>query len=270
MRETDINYRQRNLPIHPPTRVVIVGVGGVGCWVAFDLALVGCQNIVLVDGDTIEKNNLNRTMFKYSQVGENKALAMSELILERRPECNVEVYPCFWERIPSNIRDDLIKSEVYDCRDATDPLDKWTVPITGGYNGLHGTLHVKPDMSTIFGDDENVRYTETPSYFGMPQLIGMLITNYVCVERIETNYPNNLIVDIDAKKLISYFRNQAIQQNTNTQSCKPVKKPNGLEQLFRDFDEDFSEQFLVREEHTEDDGEVFEIPAREVFDSNES
>jgi hypothetical protein len=195
------------------------------------------------------------------------------------------------EQLPSNVRDTLSQFEIFDCRDATDPLGKWDVPITGGYNGLRGTIHVEPKMDIVFGDDENIRYTETPSYFGVPQLIGMIITNYVCIERHHHTYENK-VLDIDASKLIEVF--ELYNQKLNASSCKiqinAADKErvyhhgniSGLNELFGvpeeddgdedDGDEDDGDRYAnsVFGETSEGRGEVFDNTPREIFSTSQS
>ena len=57
----------------------IIGCGGVGSWLAPALCmLVKPENVTLVDGDHLEKKNMNRQLFDDSQMGENKAEALAE------------------------------------------------------------------------------------------------------------------------------------------------------------------------------------------------
>jgi hypothetical protein len=57
----------------------IIGCGGVGSWLAPSLCLLRSpQEIILVDGDTLEQKNLNRQLFTPEQVGSNKAEALAE------------------------------------------------------------------------------------------------------------------------------------------------------------------------------------------------
>jgi molybdopterin/thiamine biosynthesis adenylyltransferase len=61
----------------------IVGCGGVGSWLAPSLCLLRNPNeIILVDGDSLEPKNLNRQLFEGDDIGKNKADALS-----RRYEC---------------------------------------------------------------------------------------------------------------------------------------------------------------------------------------
>lgn len=57
----------------------IIGAGGVGSWLAPSLCmLIGRENVVLIDGDTLEKKNLNRQLFTEQDIGRNKAEALAE------------------------------------------------------------------------------------------------------------------------------------------------------------------------------------------------
>lgn len=60
----------------------VIGCGGVGSWaVPALIRLVGrrAQEITLVDGDRLEKSNLDRQLFTEEQVGMNKAEALCRL-----------------------------------------------------------------------------------------------------------------------------------------------------------------------------------------------
>jgi ThiF family len=61
------------------SNIYIIGVGGVGSWLAPALSLLASpEQITLIDGDALEQKNLNRQLFDEVQVGLNKALALSE------------------------------------------------------------------------------------------------------------------------------------------------------------------------------------------------
>lgn len=63
----------------------IVGCGGVGFWLAIMLAMQGQQNFVLIDGQKIERTNLNRLPVPPSWLGINKAIALRRVIRNMRP-----------------------------------------------------------------------------------------------------------------------------------------------------------------------------------------
>jgi hypothetical protein len=59
--------------------IYIIGVGGVGSWLAPTMCLLaGKDNVTLVDGDKLEKKNLNRQLFTEKEIGQNKAFALAE------------------------------------------------------------------------------------------------------------------------------------------------------------------------------------------------
>ena len=165
--------RQQSLKLDIPNSVAVVGVGGVGSWVAFNLALVGVKKISLYDFDKLELSNLNRTPYKVNQVGNSKVSALTELIKERRSDC--EVLP-FVKKI--NKKDDFETEYdvLIDTRDK-DPMEGSIM--TGGYDGENITLHFNPKPGSVWGDAP-ARYTITPSYVVPPQLIATLITAYIC------------------------------------------------------------------------------------------
>ena len=66
---------------------IVIGAGGIGNWMALDLALLGVGTLILIDPDKVEVSNLNRTLFKLSDIGRYKTEAVKDLVSERRPDC---------------------------------------------------------------------------------------------------------------------------------------------------------------------------------------
>lgn len=57
------------------TTIGIVGVGGVGGYVAEFICRIGCKKIILFDGDVFVHTNLNRQLFSNSEnISKNKAI----------------------------------------------------------------------------------------------------------------------------------------------------------------------------------------------------
>ncbi len=55
-------------------KTFIIGAGGVGSWMAPALCmLIKPENVVIVDGDTLEKKNLNRQLYSEEAIGMNKS-----------------------------------------------------------------------------------------------------------------------------------------------------------------------------------------------------
>ena len=70
--------------------VVILGVGGLGTHVAWNLAACGVGTLHLVDGDTIELTNLNRQLFfTPADVGKKKIDIAAERLLDFNPQLRI-------------------------------------------------------------------------------------------------------------------------------------------------------------------------------------
>lgn len=203
MDSMNIYDRQQTLNLKIPDSVAIIGVGGVGSWVAVDLALTGVKKIVLVDHDIIEAHNLNRTPFKSSQIGQPKVLAIVELIYERRTDVQIIPFQSKLEDLTEYQLDMLKNCEVIiDCRDTTNPplpseLAKKQV-ITAGYDGFSVSIHINPDYKSIWGE-EQVRYTITPSFLVPPQFLAVLIVLYIVVPEIR--FANEKILSFDMRDI---------------------------------------------------------------------
>lgn len=58
-------------------KVYIIGAGGGGSWLLPSMAmLIGKKNMAVMDGDTLERSNLNRQLFTEGDIGDNKAKAL--------------------------------------------------------------------------------------------------------------------------------------------------------------------------------------------------
>jgi len=78
------------------SRVLIVGVGGLGCPIALYLAAAGVGTIGLVDGDTVSKSNLHRQIiFSYSSVGEKKSEFAARRLNDLNPFSQFVSWPVF-------------------------------------------------------------------------------------------------------------------------------------------------------------------------------
>ncbi|HAW58092.1 MAG TPA: hypothetical protein DCX03_03595 [Bacteroidales bacterium] len=72
-------------------KIVIVGLGGIGGWLLYNLASVGIGNIIGYDHDNVELSNLNRQiLFSESDIGKPKAEAARERILSYNSTINFE------------------------------------------------------------------------------------------------------------------------------------------------------------------------------------
>lgn len=183
----DLYDRQHDLDLQIPNSVTIIGAGGVGSWTALNMALAGVQNLYIVDFDSIERHNLNRTPFKEEHIGMMKTTALVDLITERRIDAEVNPINQRIEEITDAFMDDLEDSVVIDCRDSADPLPgnlDGSVALTAGYDGMEYTIHTNPDFESLWGGGQD-EYETVPSFIAPPQFIASIITAYVCSPDVE-------------------------------------------------------------------------------------
>ncbi|MFX1596429.1 MAG: ThiF family adenylyltransferase [Promethearchaeota archaeon] len=86
------------------SRVLMVGVGGLGCEIAKNLAMLGVGHLDLVDLDIIEYSNLNRQiLFAGAKVGESKAIVAARKLTEINPNIIIKGYQTSLERLDPRI-----------------------------------------------------------------------------------------------------------------------------------------------------------------------
>lgn len=74
------------------SKVLIVGLGGLGHPVAMYLAAAGIGELFLADGDDVDVSNLQRqVLFNQQDIGENKAQRVSDKLLVQNPDIDIEV-----------------------------------------------------------------------------------------------------------------------------------------------------------------------------------
>lgn len=74
-------------------KILIIGIGGVGCEIINHLVAVDIKNYILIDSDTINDTNLNRQFcFTPKDVGKYKATVVCDYIKDRTPAANVRIF----------------------------------------------------------------------------------------------------------------------------------------------------------------------------------
>lgn len=91
------------------TSLLIAGCG-VGCVFAEVAVRLGCEHLILVDGDTIERHNLNRQGYVDADVGEYKATALASRLRAINPAANIEELPLFIDA--ENVSSIVAKADV--------------------------------------------------------------------------------------------------------------------------------------------------------------
>ena len=78
------------------TKVLVVGLGGVGGHAVLSLVRSGIEDITIVDYDLVDISNLNRQVVGFRKnIGKNKTSVLKEMIEDINPDCKVRVVDLF-------------------------------------------------------------------------------------------------------------------------------------------------------------------------------
>ncbi|MCS7108901.1 MAG: HesA/MoeB/ThiF family protein [Sulfolobales archaeon] len=132
------------------SKVLVVGVGGLGCPSSLYLTAAGVGNLILVDSEDVELSNLNRQILHWSDdLGTPKVLSAFKKLRGLNPEVNIEV-------IKTRADEELLKTLIDEVDLVVDGLDNWDTRflinricvelgkpyIHAGIMGLYGQLLV--------------------------------------------------------------------------------------------------------------------------------
>lgn len=107
---TELLIGKESLDKLSSSKVVVLGIGGVGSYAVEALARAGVGTLILVDDDAVCLTNLNRQIIaEYSTIGKAKVEVMKERILQINKKCNVITHKTFIteENIPEIITEDV-------------------------------------------------------------------------------------------------------------------------------------------------------------------
>ena len=181
--EDYIAERQYDLPLNDFNNIYIIGLGGIGSWVALFVALAGrCKAIHMWDDDVIESTNLNRTPFKTDDVGERKVDAVERLINERRFFAT-DIHS-YCAKFTARSMIDVVKEHhklghtgvIIDCRDGvySDIKSSPYKVYKCAYDGLSLTIDGDYNNRVVLGEDRG-QYTATPSFVCPAVLCAVLV-----------------------------------------------------------------------------------------------
>lgn len=202
---TNLYDRQSGIDDFSESSAMVIGVGGIGSWIALNLALIGVGTIILIDPDKLESSNLNRTLYRMDQIDSFKTKAINQLIAERRPDTIVFTIEDYFQS------QHLEKYEVEYVFDATDNLaSRQMIKESGndfntpyckcGYDGFQATISINEFESGRWGEDGS--YTAVPSFFGTPQILSAIAV----IEMLLVNEHNSSKTNFNVKKLLNKIR----------------------------------------------------------------
>ena len=75
-------------------KVLVIGVGGLGALTSEIMCRCGAGRLAIMDYDVLEEANLNRLIYKTSQVGMAKVDALKEHLVDANPHVDIVPYKC--------------------------------------------------------------------------------------------------------------------------------------------------------------------------------
>ena len=100
-------------------KVVVAGVGGLGCPASAYLAAAGIGKLVIVDKEKFELSNMNRQILGWHKdIGHFKAETAAEKLRELNPDINIEPFN-------SKITEDNVRQLIQDANVVVDAMDNW-------------------------------------------------------------------------------------------------------------------------------------------------
>lgn len=86
------------LPVLGQARIAVVGLGGVGSYVAESLCRSGVGHLLLIDADKVAASNINRQLPALtSTFGRFKTEVVRQRLLDINPDCEIETVSKFYE-----------------------------------------------------------------------------------------------------------------------------------------------------------------------------
>lgn len=168
-----IYNRQETLNLNRDMSLTIVGVGGIGFWVAVYAAMSGIEKMYIFDPDVLEEVNLNRLPIPERFIGDNKTVITKSFINGIRSECTVYNFPY-------KFNDNTLVNTTYliDCTDNFESqlenqkiADKRGMKyIKAGYNGLSISIN---ERVAEWGEAED-GYTVVPSWVVPASMVAAL------------------------------------------------------------------------------------------------
>nr|YP_009300461.1 hypothetical protein BI106_gp147 [Campylaephora sungminbooi]AKU47380.1 hypothetical protein [Campylaephora sungminbooi] len=142
-------------------KVLIIGLGGLGCPALIYLATAGIGNIGIIDNDIINLSNLNRQiLYNVHQINKNKTDSAYSIIKQMNKECEIQLYT---EKLNKLNAYKIIKK--YDIIvDATDNfktrylIDEMCYKLHKIH--IYGAIHKYEGHVSIFNYKNNLRYID--------------------------------------------------------------------------------------------------------------
>lgn len=121
LQRTELLIGDEGLKTLASSRILVVGLGGVGSWAAELLCRAGVGTLAIADGDTVHPSNRNRQLPALMSTHRlKKAHVMRDRLMDINPELNLTVFDHY---LKDDALTDVIRSQPFDyVVDAIDTL----------------------------------------------------------------------------------------------------------------------------------------------------
>ncbi len=151
-------FSEKNIKKLSKIKVGIVGMGGIGCPLSQYLINSGVKQLTLVDGDIIEKSNLNRQiLFNLKNIGHKKVKIAKEKLELINTECKIDI-------VDSNIDSKNIVS-LSNCTIIVDATDDWKTSnllneycVSNSINFLYSSVVAHDLQIILFDNNKNKKH----------------------------------------------------------------------------------------------------------------
>lgn len=203
------------------TKILLVGIGGVGGYTLESLIRSGISSITIVDGDVIVESNLNRQLLaKNSNIGLSKVMEAKKRVLDINKDANIKYLDVFLtkdnfnEYITDNydyiidacddidIKIELIKYaknnniKIISCLGTGKKLDPTKLEITTLNKTFNDPLakklrymlrkeNISLNIPVVFSKEESIKTEGIGSIVFVPASAGILLANYVFMDIIK-------------------------------------------------------------------------------------
>ncbi len=114
------DFSEKNISKLANINIGVVGIGGIGCPLVQYLVSSGIKELILIDGDVVDKTNLNRQiLFNLKDLGEKKVKVAKKKLKLINPDCKIRTFD-------TNINNNNIDC-LSSCNIVIDASDNWQV-----------------------------------------------------------------------------------------------------------------------------------------------
>lgn len=173
------------------TRVLIVGLGGIGGYLANALVRLGVRQLTLVDFDKFKVTNLNRQLFSsLKTIDKFKVDIIKDELLKIDPTLKIDSQPLSIEALDEDVVSkvdvvfdavDVIKTKIY----LEKMCSKYNLPlIHGALGGWFGQVGISLPKSSLLEDFYGKDVSGLEETMGAPTFIPPLVAHYMVVQFI--------------------------------------------------------------------------------------